>query len=564
MQAAVAVASLLALAAVTVSIVGREPGLTLAGDLDAALGAELLSAGLLMAAAVATWRTGALFPMLLAGTSLAWLASEWNNPAAGAAFTPGLVLYAAWPPLMAAAALRGLDEQRLDRPGAALLLVAFGTGVGVLGLASALVFDPVAQGCTDCPTNVLRVADAPGLGHALGQTGLALSAAWTATFAVLALTRIALASPARRRWSAPVLVPAAAAVVLWGADAAHSVQRGFVSNDPTDRALRLAEAGALILVAAGVALARLRAARTRNALARLVLDIGAAPKPGEVRAWLADRLEDPTLTLLYHLEDGVWIDAEGTATALAPPDDREATRVRVAGQDVFAVVHRRGLLDDPTLLSELVSIASLALEHDRLHAVCQARLEQLRASRSRIVAEADSQRRQLERDLHDGAQQRLVALALTIRLARRRIAVGDQELDARLAAAEAGVRAAVVALRDVAHGLFPTVLAEEGLAAALDELSEQVPRLVPRALPAGRFPGEVESAAYFATLESLRQTELQVVVDAVAENGRLRVVIGMGLHSPGTMLQIQDRVGAVGGTAVVCDGQLRLEMPCAS
>ena len=313
----------------------------------------------------------------------------------------------------------------------------------------------------------------------------------------------------------------------------------------------------------GVALARLRARRTRRALAQLVLDIGAAPKPGEVRAWLADSLGDPTIALLYRLESGEWVDAEGRETTLSAAGDREVTRVRVAGQDVFAVVHRRGLLDDPTLLPELVTTASLALEHDRLHAARRARIEQLRASRTRIVEQADSQRRELERDLHDGAQQRLVALALSIRLARRTLGADDAGLEARLAAAEARVRAAVVALRDVAHGLFPAVLAEEGLAAALEELSEQVPRLLPRALPSGRFPSDVESAAYFATVVSLRLTPHDVTVDAVAEQGRLRLEIGARGPTGSIMLQIQDRVGAVGGTAAMCDGQLRVEMPCA-
>ena len=163
--------------------------------------------------------------------------------------------------------------------------------------------------------------------------------------------------------------------------------------------------------------------------------------------------------------------------------------MRAGGEEVLAVVHRPGLLDDPALVAELATTASLALEHERLHAARRARLEELRASRARIVAAADAERRALERDLHDGAQQRLVAVALAIRLARRRIAADDPALDAALAAAEARVRAAVVELRDVAHGLFPTVLADEGLRAALDELSEHAPRLVPRALPAGRFPG---------------------------------------------------------------------------
>jgi signal transduction histidine kinase len=561
---AVAVAALLAVVAATVAIVRNEPDLALAGTAGAGLAAELVAATLLAAAAVAAWRAGVIFPVLLAAAALAWLATEWNTPGAGPAFTAGLILYAAWPPLLAAAALRGLDERPLDRPAAALLTVAFGAGVGLLGLASAAVFDPPAQGCAQCPTNLLLIADAPGLGHALGRAGLALTAAWTTAFALLALTRIVRASPARRRWSAPVLVPAVAAVLLFGADAIHGLERGFASNDPTDRALRLAEAGALALVAAGVALARLRARRTRAALARLVLDIGAAPAPGELRSWLADSLGDPTLELLYHLEGGQWIDAKGRATELPPPGEREATRVRVAGEELLAVVHRPGLLDDPALLSELVTTASLALEHERLHAARRARLEQLRASRARIVAAADAERRELERDLHDGAQQRLVAVALAIRLTRRRIAAADEELDARLAAAEAGVRAAAVELRDVAHGLFPAVLAQEGLAAALEELSEHAPRLVPRALPAGRFSGEVESAAYFAAVESLRLTDSDVTVDAVAEDGLLRLVIDAGSQITSAMLQIQDRVGAVGGTAALREGELRVEMPCAS
>ena len=559
-----AVATLLAVIAVTVAIVRSEPDLALAGDSGTALAVEVGASALLVAAALATWRGGVMFPVLLVATSLAWLAAEWNTPGAGPAFTAGLLLYAAWPSLLAAAALRGLDERPLGRPAVVLLVVAFGTGVGLLGLASAAVFDPDSQGCLQCPANLLLVTDAPGLGHTLGQVGLAASATWTAAFALLAAAQIVRASPARRRWSAPVLVPAVAAVLLFGADAVYGLDRGFVSNDPTDRALRLAEAGALALVAAGVALARLRTRRTRAALTQLVLDIGAAPAPGELRAWLAELLGDPTLELLHRLDGGEWIDAEGRETALPPSGEREVTRVRAGGEELLAVVHRPGLLDDPALLSELVTTASLAREHERLHAARRAQLEELRASRARIVAAADAERRELERDLHDGAQQRLVAVALAIRLARRTIAADDQGLDGRLAAAEDGVRAAVVQLRDVAHGLFPAVLADEGLGAALDELSEQMPRLVPRSLPAGRFPGGVESAAYFATLESLRLTEREVTVEAVAEKGRLRLVIDARIALDAALVQIQDRVGAVGGTVAVRDGELCLEMPCAS
>ena len=564
LQLALPAAALLAVSAVTVAIVRSEPELALTGDSGLALAIELAAAGVVVAAAVATSPSGVMFPVLLAATALAWLASEWNSPGAGPAFTAGLLFYAAWPPLLAAAALRGLDERPLDRPAAVLVAVSFATGIGVLGLASAAVFDPDAQGCLQCPANLLLITDAPGLGRTLGRAGLAITAIWAFGFAALATVRLIRASPARRRWSAPVLLPAVAAVALFGADALHGLDRGFISNDPTDRALRLAEAGALALLAAGVALARWRTRRTRAALATLVLDIGAAPAPGELRAWLADSLGDPSLELLHPLDGGEWIDAEGALTVLPRSGDRETTRLRAGGDDVLALVHRPGLLDDPGLLSELMTTARLALEHEALHAARRARLAELRASRARVVAAADAKRQELERDLHDGAQQRLVAVALAIRLARRQIAPGDEQLDARLADAEEGLRGAVVQLREVAHGLFPAVLADEGLRAALDELSEDTPRLHPRRLPPRRFPPGVESTAYFAAVESLRSTERDVTVEGVAENGSLRLLISAGPGMQAAMTQIRDRVGAVGGTVTVNDGELLLEMPCES
>jgi len=158
--------------------------------------------------------------------------------------------------------------------------------------------------------------------------------------------------------------------------------------------------------------------------------------------------------------------------------------------------------------------------------------------------------------------QRLIAVALAIRLARRSLSADDPELDRQLGAAEEGVREAAVELRAVAHGLFPAVLDEEGVAAALDELSEQTPRLVPGALPTGRFPSAVESAVYFAVVESLRLTTHDVTVDAVKEDGWLYLTIDSDDLTGAALLQIQDRAGAVGGEASLGDGRLRVEMPC--
>jgi signal transduction histidine kinase len=545
----VALAVVFAAAAATVAVVRTAPELSLAGESTARLAAEVVAATLPVIAIAAASRPR--FGMLLAAATVAWLAAEWSSPGAGALFTLGLLLYATWPALLAAAALRGLGERPVGR--VAIGVVGFGAlaGAGVLGLASAALFDPVAEGCAICPANHLRVADAPGAVHALGHAGLGMGVAFAAAFLVPAPVRLARASPARRRLDAPVLVSAALAIGAFGADAAHGLARGYLSSDATDRALRLAQAGALALLAAGIALERLRLHQTRARMARLVLDIGAAPAPGELRARLADSLGDPGLRLL-HPAGGGWIDEHGCGVALPPG----ATRLTAAGEDVLAVVHRPGLLDDPQPADELATTARLAVEHERLQAAHRARLAELRASRQRIVAAADRERRALERDLHDGAQQRLVTLGLSIRLARR------AREDDHLARAEAHAVAAAIDLRKLAHGLFPTVLADEGLAAALDALSEQVTRLHPRNVPDGRFPAAVESAAYFAACEVLRLTEDEVTIDGRARNGSLHLAIGAEVRPEIT--EIEDRVGAVGGTVAARSGRLLLEIPCES
>ena len=307
-------------AAVTVAIVRAEPDLALAGDSGAALAAELAAAVLRGRGRDRHVARGRRVPgaarrrgARLAGRRVEHAGRRCRVHGRGSSSMPRgrrcwrRRHYAGW-----------TSGRSTGRPPSCSRCRS-AQASGVLGLASAAVFDPDAQGCVQCPANLLLIADAPGLGHSLGQAGLALTAAWTAA---LRDARDGAARRAPRRpgdaGRRPVLVPAVAAIVLFGADAVHGLDRGFVSNDPTDRALRLAEAGALALVAAGVALARLRARRTRAALARLVLDIGAAPAPGELRAWLADSLGDPSLELLHRLESGEWIDAEGRRTDPAP------------------------------------------------------------------------------------------------------------------------------------------------------------------------------------------------------------------------------------------------------
>jgi signal transduction histidine kinase len=557
------------LAVATVAIVRSDPQLALAGDSTAALGAELAVGLLLIAAALPAWgaRAGhARHAALVIAAALAWPLQEWPVPAAGALFTVGLLLYAAWPPLLAAAALRGPDERPLSRPAVLLLACALATSIGVLGVACAAVFDPRAQGCPDCPANRLLIAGDAGTWHDLGRAGLLLSALWTAGFAALAVTRLARASPARRRVIAPVLLPTVVALALFGIDALHGRQRGFLSNDPTDRALWAGEIAAVALVAAGVAWGPIRTRRARSALARLVVDLGASPAPGGLRGLLAATLDDPALELVHGVNGGDgWIDADGHAVTVPTGPDREVTRIVGGDRGVSAVVHRRGLLDDPALTAEIARAARLALEHERLHATRRAHLEALRTSRARIVATADAERRRLEHDLHDGAQQRLVTLAIGVRLARRRHAAGDPELDEGLAGAEHELQATVGELRELAHGLFPAALDEEGLAAAIEVLAENEPRLAPGVLSGARYAPQVESAAYFLVGEGLRLARTgAVVVDARQDDGRLVVELRAASAFAELPVRVEDRVGAVGGTFTADAHHLRAELPCAS
>jgi hypothetical protein len=555
-----------ALAIATAVIVTARPELSLAGDSAVRLAAELAAGALLLAAALSASRAPSSVRALLAAAALAWPLAEWNTPGAGVGFALGLVAYAAWPALLAAAALRGRGDRKVVPREITVIALAVLTSVGVLGLASAAVFDPVAHGCFDCPGNRLLVASSPNTWRDLGHAGLALSAVWSAGFVALTVHHLATSSPARRAVTSPVLLPAAAAIALFGADALHGLDRGYVSNDPTDRLLWSLEAAALACVAAGVASERLRTRRARAALTRLVVALGERPGPGALRERLSRALRDPSLDILYRRDDGAgWIDAEGRAASLPAGGGREITSIRAGGRDLAALVHRRGLLDDPALSGEIAVAARLAIEHERLSASRRAHLNALRESRARIVATADDERRRLERDLHDGAQQRLVTLAVGVRLARRRHGTSRPELERELAGAERELQDALARLRELAQGLFPSALDEEGLAAAVEALAESEPRLITGELTERRFPAALESTAYFVVAEALRlASDGDVIVDVTSDGASLVIEVRADGNRRQSPIRIEDRVLAQGGTLHADAHRLRADLPCAS
>jgi signal transduction histidine kinase len=237
------------------------------------------------------------------------------------------------------------------------------------------------------------------------------------------------------------------------------------------------------------------------------------------------------------------------------------------GQTVALLAHRPGLLDDPGLVEQIAATARLALDNERLQAQVHAQLQDLRASRTRIVERGDAERRRLERDLHDGAQQRLVSLALSLRLAR----LGDVTASdaAALEQAEAEIRQALAELRELAHGLYPAALTEEGLGAALQALAEQAasPLALGR-LPQERFEPKVEAAAYFLVAETLKRSRpRRAAVEAAPADGQLVVEIQTDQQPPQGLTDLADRVGALDGRLLVqaASGggtRIRAELPC--
>jgi signal transduction histidine kinase len=513
---------------------------------------ELAAGWGLATAGIATWllRPRARSGPLLVLAAVAWFAVEAANPASGSSplFTLGLLIGAVWPAVLfhAATVYTGVRAWSLVAAGYVATL-------GLLGAAVTAVTDPTAGGCGFCPQNLLYL----GGGRAaptVTRIGLLAVAAWAAAVVLVIAVRMVAAAPARRLRAA-LLVTAAVAAALVGADALHGVSRGFASNDGTDRALWTVEAFTLLAAAAGIAYERVRVARTRRELGRLVADLDFMATR-TLREALAGALGDPAIELLYARDEGGWLRPDGHP-AEPPPG---ATRLATGGRVVAALAHRPGLLDDPALVDQVAAVARLGLEHERLQAELRAQLAELRASRARVVATGDAERRRLERDLHDGAQQRLVTLALSVALARRTAAA---DAAPGLVAAEAHLQAALERLRAVARGISPAILEHEGLAAAVEALAEEEPRLRLGELPAQRLAVPVESAAYHVVAEILRRApQTPIAASARVDDGRLVLELEPAPDDP--LVDLEDRVGALDGRLIARAGGLRVELPCGS
>ena len=330
-----------------------------------------------------------------------------------------------------------------------------------------------------------------------------------------------------------------------------------------------------------IGLVRIR--QSRSAVADLVLALGRAPGPAGVRQALACALGDPSLTVCYWVpETQTYVDADGhPAAADGLSAGRAATEVTAHGAPLAVLVHDYELLDQRPLLDAAAAAARLALENARLQATLAAQLEEVRASRARIVQAGLEERRKVERDLHDGAQQRLLALSLTIAMIRDQVkesADHDGQLPSLVEAASAQICEAIGELRELGRGILPAVLVHDGLAAAVETLAALAPLPVTAHVEPTRHSPAAEATAYFVIAEALanvaRHARASRAEVTACQSGRQLIVQitddgigGAPPHGGSGLTGLADRVAALGGQLTITSPaghgtRIRAELPC--
>ncbi|MBQ0985806.1 hypothetical protein KBZ10_15030 [Streptomyces sp. F63] len=562
---------------------------------DLAVGWSFAAAGL-----VAWWRrpanpTGRL--MLAEGVT--WFIGNLQGSGVPALFAVGAWFEALNMAVLAHLLLAFPDGRLTTRLARWVVVSGYGL-VAVGGLLRAAVFDPAVHpgasylSCAGCGPNALFTGAPPGVFTAvdLGYrwAGVVITLVCVATL----VRRWRASAPARRRVLLPVWISVLVAIAFVFWEALYALPSGG-----------LVGAGAVVLLSdlsqvsvpaaflAGLLRMRLR----RAAVGHLVIQVGADPTPRGLQDAVARVLGDPSLRI------GLWTDGTGAGTAPAagagapagaytgpdgrpvrvpgPDSGRAATVVEGRGEPLAVLVHDAALREDPGLLAAVAASVRLCLENTRLRAEVTRRAEEARAAHTRLIESADRERRRLERDLHDGAQTRLVFALMALRQVDAGLARGGDGAGLRGTVAEADrtLRKALDDLRGIARGIHPAVLVREGLGAAVTGLAEESAVPVVVSVTPGRFPPLAESTAYFTVCEALsnaakhaRARAVGVTVESAA--GRLVVEVtddGVGGADPGGgsgLRGLADRLAAVGGTLRVdspagSGTRIRAELPCA-
>jgi signal transduction histidine kinase len=449
------------------------------------------------------------------------------------------------------------------------VVVSVYVGAAVVGVGRALFRDPFLDPwCwSNCRDNVLLLTAQPAVAHGLRQLSFVVGLVVGVGLIGRAVVGIVPSTRSRRGSELAILASAAAlgaaTVVYVALRASGRLER---PSDPLEAALFQVRAWAIAVMAIAVVAAVVRSWWTRIRLRRLTAQLADVAASGSLTAELAAATGDASLLLTYPTAVGQHTDVAGRAVSLWTDPARTVTPIVRDGQELAHIVHDPALVDAQQLRAALGPAALLALENERLQAALRVRLDELRASRARVVATADEERRRLERDLHDGAQQRLLALSYELRSARA-TAPPDGAAGPLLDEALAEVMAATAALRELAHGIHPAILTEAGLAAAVRSLVDTAPLPVELDLSTdARFDPAVERAAYslvaMAIDEAARVGAEELLVRLVLVVGRLLVeVAGASSVATANLGHVTDRLGAVGGRLVLRDGSLVAELP---
>jgi signal transduction histidine kinase len=385
--------------------------------------------------------------------------------------------------------------------------------IGLLYLPTALVVQhfpepsPWSTCGTDCPPNAFAIGDTTPafVEDFVRPLREGLSALVFLGVAVVLAQRTYRAGPLLRRMLVPVLAMAAFRGV---ALAAYDAARGSAPTAASLDALGWVYILSLALIALSFSVGMLwRGLYATTALQRLTLGLTPQTTPQALRGALADALEDPSLQIAYRLPDGLagWVNE--TATRVEPPRvrrDRIMTEVRVNGRRIAALDTDASLAQDPALLQAAASYALMVLENGRLVRRLTSSIGELSASRARIVAVSDQARRRIERDVHDGAQQRLVALRIKLALESERLEHEAPQTAAELELLGAEVDETIDEVRAIAHGIYPSVLSDRGLVEALRAAARSMPvSCTVQDDGIGRHSHEIESAVYFACVGAL-------------------------------------------------------------
>jgi signal transduction histidine kinase len=369
--------------------------------------------------------------------------------------------------------------------------------------------------------------------------------------------RMARASDPGRRMLTPVVVAAAALAVA----VTHEADNGWNASFFGLRSIDVVT-GTHVVIACAMAVGLLRLRHVRGAVIDLVTQLGGAARPDRIGDALAQALGDDRVQLLsWSPERGDYVDEAGQPTPLpAPTPERAVTVIEYAGAPVAAMVHDLVLLEDPGLVEAVTAAVRLAVHNETLHAQLRGQLSEVAASRARIVEAADAERRRIERNLHDGAQQRLLSVALGLNVAIQRIPdEADPAARTAIKHAVTELGEAINDLRTLARGLHPAILSESGLVAALESLADRAPCAVDLTCELVTEPPlPVATAAYFAVSEALtnvtrhaRARRVSVVVEqrptelvvSITDDG-----VGGATLGGGTGLQgMKDRIRTVGG-----------------